>query len=244
MSKTSPADDVYTMADAARLKGVSYHTVSRAVRRGTLPAQRLGRMALITAADLQAWRPMRERAPRKYRRREPDAAAVPALVDLASGERVDLAQQLAILIETNHELARGESLEASLAFLAERVAQALGLSRVELWTLDAASGAWRRAARFSSSQPTNDGALAREAALAAWLALAQATVQVAPGDAATSAEPTLIVAPLRVGAEVFGLAVGDRGGGRLALSSSQLQLAQALANQAALAIALEGRRAS
>ncbi len=29
--------DVYTMAEAARLKGVSYHTVSRAVRRGKLP---------------------------------------------------------------------------------------------------------------------------------------------------------------------------------------------------------------
>jgi hypothetical protein len=32
------ADDVYTMAEAARLKGVSYHTVSRAVRRGVLSA--------------------------------------------------------------------------------------------------------------------------------------------------------------------------------------------------------------
>lgn len=61
----------YTMAEAARIKGVSYHTVSRAVRSGKLPAQRLGRMALISAQDLQAWRPMRERAPRKYRRPEP-----------------------------------------------------------------------------------------------------------------------------------------------------------------------------
>ncbi len=53
--------DVYTMAEAARLKGVSYHTVSRAVRRGKLPAKRLGRMALIDAGDLRTWQPMRER---------------------------------------------------------------------------------------------------------------------------------------------------------------------------------------
>ena len=62
----------YTMAEAAKIKGVSYHTVSRAVRSGRLPAQRLGRMALIAAHDLQSWRPMRERAPRKYRRPEPN----------------------------------------------------------------------------------------------------------------------------------------------------------------------------
>jgi GAF domain-containing protein len=53
-----------------------------------------------------------------------------------------------------------------------------------------------------------------------------------------------MVAPLRVGANVFGLAVGDRDGGRLALPSSQLQLAQALANQAALAIALDRGRSA
>src|SRR6266540_570598 len=85
--------DVYTMAEAARLKGVSYHTVSRAVRRNKLPAQRLGRMALIAADDLRAWRLMRERAPRKYRRREPNPGATPALLDLASGERVELARR-------------------------------------------------------------------------------------------------------------------------------------------------------
>ena len=74
MSDVTGGGDVYTMAEAARLKGVSYHTVSRAVRRGKLPATRLGRMALITSEDLREWHPMRERAPRKYRRREPARA--------------------------------------------------------------------------------------------------------------------------------------------------------------------------
>src|SRR3954464_13623587 len=110
--------DVYTMAEAARLKGVSYHTVSRAVRRGKLPATRLGRMALITSEDLREWRPMRERAPRNHSSREPNPEATPALldlasvapaaplpeatphvVDLASAERVELASGLGSLYE-------------------------------------------------------------------------------------------------------------------------------------------------
>ena len=61
VSDVTGSGDVYTMAEAARLKGVSYHTVSRAVRRGKLPATRLGRMALIQSEDLREWRPMRER---------------------------------------------------------------------------------------------------------------------------------------------------------------------------------------
>ena len=99
MNEVTGSGDVYTMAEAARLKGVSYHTVSRAVRRGKLPATRLGRMALITSEDLRDWRPMRERAPRKYRRREPNPEATPALLDLASAERVELASRLASLSE-------------------------------------------------------------------------------------------------------------------------------------------------
>lgn len=70
----------YTMADAATFKGVSYHTVSRAVRRGKLIVTRLGRQALIARADLDAWTPMKERAPKKYGRREPNADVAPVLV--------------------------------------------------------------------------------------------------------------------------------------------------------------------
>src|SRR5689334_21923591 len=143
------------MAEAARLKGVSYHTVSRSVRTGKLPAQRIGRMALITMRDLHAWQPMRARAPKKYRRREPDASAVPTLIDLASGERVDLARQLALLIEANHELARGGSLAQVLPFLTERFAQALDLTRVEVWARDRASGELRRLAQFVAPQQAN-----------------------------------------------------------------------------------------
>ena len=74
------SESYFTMADAAVFKGVSYHTVSRAVRRGKLPVQRIGRQALIAGADLNAWTPMKERAPRKYRQREPNADVTPTLV--------------------------------------------------------------------------------------------------------------------------------------------------------------------
>ena len=53
----------YTMAEAAQFKGVSYHTVSRAVRRKRLTHHRIGRQVLIASADLMAWRPMVERRP-------------------------------------------------------------------------------------------------------------------------------------------------------------------------------------
>lgn len=89
----SPADEpaeplsgLYTMDDAARVKGVSYHTVSRAVRTGRLPVQRLGRMALISARDLADWQPLRERAPKKYRTREPDPTVTPTVRGLRTDD--------------------------------------------------------------------------------------------------------------------------------------------------------------
>jgi excisionase family DNA binding protein len=81
------ADDVYTMGEAARLKGVSYHTVSRAVRRGVLSAQRIGKMVFITRADLHAWHPKYDRAPMQYRHRVPAPDAKPVMIDLASRPR-------------------------------------------------------------------------------------------------------------------------------------------------------------
>src|SRR3954454_21723680 len=113
------------MAEAARLKGVSYHTVSRAVRRGKLPATRLGRMAMISSEDLRDWRPMRERAPRKYRRREPNPEAAPALLDLASSERVELASRLATLIEALFGAATGMPRDELFGLLADRLAGVL-----------------------------------------------------------------------------------------------------------------------
>ncbi|MFM8594308.1 MAG: helix-turn-helix domain-containing protein, partial [Chloroflexota bacterium] len=150
----APAGDVYTMAEAARLKGVSYHTVSRAVRRGKLPATRLGRMALITAEDLRDWRPMRERAPRKYRRREPNPDAAPAMLDLASGERVELAGRIATLYEVLHSSAAELPVAEFLAVLADRIGSALDLKRLVIWGVDENEGKVRKLAAFGPAMST------------------------------------------------------------------------------------------
>lgn len=84
---------LYTMREAARLKGVSYHTVSRALRFGRLPARRLGRQALITADDLAVWQPMRQRVPKKYRRDADPTAEV-------ARERRVLEHRLVTLVTT------------------------------------------------------------------------------------------------------------------------------------------------
>jgi excisionase family DNA binding protein len=232
------------MVEAARLKGVSYHTVSRAVRRGKLPAQRLGRMALITAADLRDWRPMRERAPRKYRRREPNPEATPALLDLASGERVDLARRLSTLYELIHEAAAELPLPEFLALLADRLANALAFRRVAIWGLDLPSGRATRLAAFGPpfSRHPAEMRLADLPILASGLAAGEATVIPDVGELGIEPRPevypvrSLFVAPMRLGDQILGAIIGDCNGEEFSLSADQLGLAQGMANQAALAL--------
>ena len=58
-------DDLLTIPDAARRKGVSRSAVYKAVAQGRLPVQSvLGRFAL-RAADVEAWRPKEQRGRRK-----------------------------------------------------------------------------------------------------------------------------------------------------------------------------------
>jgi excisionase family DNA binding protein len=110
-------DTLYTVKQAAQGKGVNYHTVLRAVRRGTLPARRLGRQVLITATDLTAWQPMYSHAPRKSRR-GPDPTAENAALPLAVIERVVLEQRVVTMALT---AARGVSL-VNLRALADGLA--------------------------------------------------------------------------------------------------------------------------
>ena len=238
----SPAADVYTMGEAARLKGVSYHTVSRAVRSGKLPHQRLGRMVFLDAAALAAWQPMVQRAPRRYRKRQPDPAAAPALLDLAASERVELARRLAALREAIHAAAAEEPLEPFLALLAERLGQALELKRVALWGADPERGVARRLASFGPplSELGEEVPLPGVPAFVAFLEAGEATAQDAAAFGLPPAPllnlPPLFAAPLRVGGRVLGAALGDRGGAPFALTEGQLRLAQGLADHAALAL--------
>ena len=236
--------DVYTMTEAARLKGVSYHTVSRAVRRGKVPAQRLGRMALISAEDLRAWQPMRERAPRKYRRREPNPEATPALLDLASGERVDLANRLSSLYEVLHGAAAQLSLSDFLSLLADRLAVGLDFKRVAVWGIDAATGRATRLAAYGKPFGTLPAEMALADLPVDWHILEGREAFVVD-DLAGIGIPThggvlpvkqMFVAPLRVAGDLLGAVVGDCEGDPISLSPAQLGLAQAMTNQAALAL--------
>ncbi len=92
-------EPLYTMEQAAKRKGVSYHTVSRAVRSGRLPMQRLGRMALIGATALDAWQPMVQRAPKRYRRRAPDLTIASTSVRTADLTRAALEREVLLLAQ-------------------------------------------------------------------------------------------------------------------------------------------------
>lgn len=236
---------VYTMAEAAALKGVSYHTVSRAVRRSKLPAQRLGRMALISANDLRAWQPMRERAPHKYRRRTPNPDANPALVDLSMKDRVSLALDLSTLFELLHQAAVELPLPEFLSLVVNRFAAALELKRAVIWTQEPeARHVGRRLATFGPpmSNAPDSAPLADLPVFRQGLALDQAAVF--PGaDFDQTATPwqvyhhgNYLLAPLRIGDTIRGVLVGDRDGEELNLAADQLALAQGLANHAALAL--------
>jgi excisionase family DNA binding protein len=243
--------DVYTMAEAARLKGVSYHTVSRAVRRGKLPAQRLGKMAFITAADLQAWRPMVERAPRKYRRRSPQSDAAPALIDLASGERVELARQLAVMLQIVDASARGVSAKEFLPLIADRIADVLDLKRVEIWALDDKYVHTTLMARYGL--PLTD--LPDSVSLAdipggASYFMEKSSVEIEDVDETGHAfgplrdASAVLVLPLRVGNRRLGLILADRNGRDLHFNLEQFGLAQGMANLAALALERERPRSA
>jgi excisionase family DNA binding protein len=235
------------MAEAARLKGVSYHTVSRAVRRGKLPAQRLGRMALIAADDLRDWRPMRERAPRKYRRREPNPNAAPALLDLASGERVDLASRLSTLYEVINSSAAELPLPEFLALLADRMAAGLGLRRLAIWSFEP-NGRAQRLAAFGppmSMLPRNTSVVATDRVREVFQGDDVAVVDDVASLLETGAEDLidvrqLVVAPMRIGSRRLGFITGDNNGEPFAVTAEQLLLARGLANQAALAIERDG----
>lgn len=249
ISPVTAGGDVYTMAEAARLKGVSYHTVSRAVRRGKLPAQRLGKMAFIAAADLQVWRPMVERAPRKYRRRTPQTDASPALIDLASGDRVELARQLSVLLQVVDAAARGVSAKEFLPLIADRIADALELKRVEIWALDDKYVQTTLMGRFG--MPLTD--LPDSVSLAdipggASYFMEKQGVEIEYLDENGHAfgplrdANSVLVLPLRFGSRRLGLIMADRSGRNLQFNLEQFGLAQGMANLAALALERERPR--
>ncbi len=250
MSDITGGGDVYTMAEAARLKGVSYHTVSRAVRRGKLPATRLGRMALITSEDLREWRPMRERAPRKYRRREPNPEATPALLDLASAERVELASRLGSLYEALFAATTEAPSEEFFDLLADRLAGNLGLRRVAIRVLDEPRGRTVRVGAYGppltnlpDEAPIDASAMQNDVVRPMKASVENLRGRGLPEGMLIDVNSALI-APIRNGDRYLGFIVADRGGESFKLTQGELDLSQAMANLAALVLTDTNERRS
>jgi GAF domain-containing protein len=211
------------------------------VRRGKLPATRLGRMALITSEDLREWRPMRERAPRKYRRREPNPEATPALLDLASAERVELASRLASLYEALYAAASGMPRDEFFDLLADRLAGNLGLRRVVIRITGADNGRTVRVGSYGPPLSTLPDEISIDQ-LPMDFELTKAQVVQDAGGRGDSGRAlvnvtSLLVAPIRIGDRELGIIAGDLNGERFQLNEGELDMAQAVANVAAIALA-------
>ena len=243
-------DDVYTMGEAARLKGVSYHTVSRAVRRGVLPAQRIGKMVFITMAELQAWRPKYDRAPMQYRDRTPVPDAKPAMIDLASGDRVHLAGRIATLLEVAEVTGRELALDEALGLICERLAGVLGMRRVAIWGVDRRIGLATLLAAHGS--PLADLPqrieLTDHPQFVKMIRKADGAVVINPPALRERVPmpfrqlPSLLIATLRYGERAVGYILADRNGTAFTLQKDDLAFARGLATHAALTVVLNEAR--
>ncbi|MFL5759389.1 MAG: excisionase family DNA-binding protein [Thermomicrobiales bacterium] len=245
----STSDDVFTMEEAARRKGVSYHTVSRAVRSGKLRATRRGRKALIDGKDLQSWTPMRQRAPKRYRKPQ-DLAAVPGILDLASDGSSELARRLAVFAQSIHAEAAEHDQQTFHQLLCDRFAQAVGLRRVTLWRVDLT---WNILTQLAAYGPVPRQAPTQMSPIPLELRRhleSNSVVNVQPGldntiwpaDAQLDHARSMVIAPLRRGEQLIGSFIGDWDGEQHEFCEDELGLTQIIANQAALAFDLARSR--
>lgn len=234
------------MAEAARLKGVSYHTVSRAVRRGKLPVLRLGRMALISMADLQAWQPMKERAPRKYRRAErPSSGGDPlTLIDVS---HLDLVRRVSAFYELVTTIAHEGALEELASVVTTRIADVIGMDRASLWQFDLDTGTAKRLGWHNERllDLPDELPIDRAQALTLLASDAKPSVMQHPGvallDLAKIGDDTesggpVLVAPMVYRDHKVGIIIADRMGEPIEIPDELLELSGVIATQAAIAI--------
>ena len=136
--------------------------------------------------------------------------------------------------------------EEFFGLLAERLAGALGMRRVAIRVMDEPRG---RATRLGTYGPplTNlpdetsieDSPLALDVSRPAKAVVEDLSARSVP-EAATINVSSLLIAPIRLGDRFAGVIVADKNGEPFRLDEGELDLAQAMANVAALA--LEGAR--
>jgi excisionase family DNA binding protein len=243
---TADREHRFTITEAAQIKGVSYHTVSRAIRRGRLPVLRLGRMALIAEKDLVAWRPMREKAPRKYRQADPGSEPFASQINVQQVQSLDLAQRLSTYYEDFHLTAASATLPVFASLVCDRFTEGFGLTRAGFWIFDEKYDRATKIAHCGEQfEPFPDSfALPDIPFVLNYATSGQSRLVVDLRAELTGAETTpstggidvLFVAPLRLRNRALGIICGDRGGQMIELTQEQLSLAQRIANQAALAL--------
>jgi excisionase family DNA binding protein len=210
MQAPAPVDEaVYTMAEAARLKGVSYHTISRAVRHGKIDVKRMGRQALIRASDLDAWIPMIERRPKRYGTREPDLTVRPTVVLPGNPDAVIVTRSLDRVLPVLAQLGDEPSTTAGMQEIAAALAITLGCS-------DAALIEWL---------PGNEG-----------FAVRATTGEERDWISFQDAGPSVVTRPLRIAGEPVGLFAGIPDPDRTPLARSEQEVARGLLTLAAVAI--------
>jgi GAF domain-containing protein len=232
------------MLESARIKGVSYHTVSRAVRSLKLKSRRSGRMVLIHRDDLINWEPMRERAPLQHRHRNPEPATIPGVVDLASGERFELARRLTAVYEAIQVSALTDTRDEFAHLIAERFAVAMEFDRVAIWVITAkrtdiillaTHGNW-----FAPGEaPTTTLRLPFDP-----VTMFTSRPDVYDGIHCWLCEPTPVrmnrafSAPLVANGQLVGYIIGDRDGEHFSLTPSQIELGEGLATHFANVLVL------
>lgn len=253
-SRGEIATDRVTMAEAARLKGVSYHTVSRAVRSGKLPVLRLGRMALISMADLQAWQPMKERAPRKYRRKQRGAVAAGDPLNLIDVDHLELVRRLATFYELIGTIATEGSLEELAGFVTTRFAEALHLERASMWQFDVDAEVARRLGTYHGvilklpdEVPINMAGILETLASHPGPRVIHDAEESFSSNASGNLFPDLadgpiVVAPMLYHGRQIGVILGDWRGEPGEVSQEALELADVIATQVAIAVDNISRR--
>jgi excisionase family DNA binding protein len=164
MPAPAQADEaVYTMSEAARLKGVSNHAVSCAIHNGNLAANRIGRQALIRASDLEAWGPMFERRPKQHLTREPDPSVRPRMVLPGNADAAVVTRSVERLLPVLARLGTERISIAGLEDLAATLALILRYSDAALiewlpgdegFTVRAATGSERDRLSFQDAGPS------------------------------------------------------------------------------------------
>jgi excisionase family DNA binding protein len=243
------------MAEAARVKRVSYHTVSRAVRSGKVAATRLGRMALIDAADLQAWEPMRERAPRKYRHELDERGSHGTRPTFSEPvDPVPYIDRLGTAVATLHDGAANRATEGFGDWVASLTASLLVLRSVVIWLLDEVSGQFTPYGAYGIVDAELSATLSGAEGEAMRYVLERGAVQCL--DAMTADQITgswispeqsgvVVAVPCRQGSRSLGLIIGVAGRRGGSAHDVDLRVAGQFGTQVAIAIEhLELRRST